>query len=99
MSAPLEVTGGAVEAQPESVLEGTGAAIEARSLGQIAWMRLKRDRVAMTSGVIVLLLILWAVVAPLLQSPAGVYLRPMVARFSGALTGLITRKRDVSVLR
>ncbi len=71
MSAPLEVTGGAVEAQPESVLEGTGAAIEARSLGQIAWMRLKRDKVAMTSGVIVVLLILWAVAAPLLVALLG----------------------------
>ena len=71
MSAPLEVTGAAAEAQPESVLEGAGTAIEARSLGQIAWMRLKRDKVAMFSGVIVLLLILWAVAAPLLVALVG----------------------------
>jgi peptide/nickel transport system permease protein len=71
VSAPLEVTGAAAEAQPESVLEGAGKAIEARSLGQIAWMRLKRDKVAMVSGVIVLLLILWAVAAPLLVALVG----------------------------
>jgi len=71
VSAPLEVTGAAAEAQPESVLEGAGTAIEARSLGQIAWMRLKRDKVAMFSGVIVLLLILWAVAAPLLVALVG----------------------------
>jgi peptide/nickel transport system permease protein len=36
-------------------------AIEGRSLGQIAWSRLKRDRVAMTGGGVVLFLILVAV--------------------------------------
>jgi ABC-type dipeptide/oligopeptide/nickel transport system permease subunit len=71
VSAPLEVTGGAADAQPEAVLEGAGSAIEARSLGQIAWMRLKRDKVAMVSGVICLLLILWAVAAPLMVAWLG----------------------------
>lgn len=41
-------------------------AIEGRSLGRIAWTRLKRDKVAMAGGVIVLLLILMAVFAPLI---------------------------------
>jgi peptide/nickel transport system permease protein len=36
-------------------------AIEGRSLGQIAWSRLKRDRVAMTGGGVVIFLILVAV--------------------------------------
>jgi ABC-type dipeptide/oligopeptide/nickel transport system permease subunit len=36
-------------------------AIEGRSLGRIAWTRLKRDRVAMGGGVVVILLILVAV--------------------------------------
>jgi len=53
-----------LQAQPEAVLEGAGAkAIEGRSLGQIAWMRLKRDKVAIAGGVVVVLLILLAVLA------------------------------------
>ena len=34
------------------------------------------------------------VVAPLLRSPAGVYLRPLVGRVSSAVSGLTSRKRD-----
>jgi ABC-type dipeptide/oligopeptide/nickel transport system permease subunit len=37
--------------------------IEGRSLGRIAWTRLKRDKVAITGGVIVILLILMAALA------------------------------------
>ena len=36
-----------------------------------------------------------AVVAPLLRSPAGVYLRPLIGRVTGAASTLIARKRDV----
>ena len=63
MTAPLEVEGSAVEAQPEAVLAGAGARIEGRSLGQIAWMRLKRDKVALGGGIVVLLLMLVAIFA------------------------------------
>jgi O-antigen/teichoic acid export membrane protein len=35
-----------------------------------------------------------AVVAPLLRSPAGIYLRPLIGRFSSAVEGLTTRNRD-----
>ena len=35
-----------------------------------------------------------AVVAPLLRSPAGVYLRPMLARARGVVSGLTARGRD-----
>ena len=65
MSAPLDVPGGATQAPPEAVLAGGGVSIEGRSLGQIAWMRLKRDRWALTGGVVVVILILIAVLAPL----------------------------------
>jgi peptide/nickel transport system permease protein/oligopeptide transport system permease protein len=41
-------------------------AIQGRSLGQIAWMRLKRDKVAMGGGIIVILLVLVAIFAPLI---------------------------------
>ena len=45
MTAPLEAP---ADAAPETVLTGVDAkAIEGRSLGQIAWIRLKRDKVAM----------------------------------------------------
>ncbi|HKS98271.1 MAG TPA: ABC transporter permease [Rugosimonospora sp.] len=47
-------------ALPVDPAEGAKA-IEGRSLGQIAWSRLKRDRVAMAGGVVVILLILIAV--------------------------------------
>jgi len=66
MSAPLDVPGGAVEASPEAVLAGGGVSIEGRSLGQIAWVRFKRDRVAIAGGVIVVFLVLVAIFAPLI---------------------------------
>jgi peptide/nickel transport system permease protein/oligopeptide transport system permease protein len=65
MTAPLDVPSSATEAHPEAVLVGAGAkAIQGRSLGRIAWMRLRRDKVAMAGGVIVLVLILAAIFAP-----------------------------------
>jgi ABC-type dipeptide/oligopeptide/nickel transport system permease subunit len=70
VSAPLEVDPAAM-APPEAVLEGLGSKIEGRSLGQIAWMRLRRDKVAMTGGVVVVLLILGAVLAPLIVGLLG----------------------------
>ena len=54
---------GSEEAQPEAVLDGAPR-IEGRSLGQIAWMRLKRDKVALGGGVVVVLLILMAILSP-----------------------------------
>jgi peptide/nickel transport system permease protein len=56
----------AATAPPEAVLEGLGKRIEGRSLGQIAWMRLRRDKVAMAGGAVVILLIVMAVLAPLI---------------------------------
>jgi ABC-type dipeptide/oligopeptide/nickel transport system permease subunit len=70
MTVPLEVVGSEGEAQPEAVLEGSHA-IEGRSLGQIAWMRLKRDKIALGGGVVVLLLIVMAVFAPLIVKWLG----------------------------
>src|SRR5262249_57005802 len=69
MTARLEASTEA--AAPESVLEGAGAkAIEGRSLGRIAWMRLRRDKVAMAGGVVIILLILVAIIGPFfVQNP------------------------------
>lgn len=72
MTAPLEVTESAAGAPPEAALEGLSRkAIQGRSLGQIAWMRLKRDKVAMAGGVVVVFLILVAVFAPLIVKVFG----------------------------
>lgn len=54
MTAPIEVSAGAAEAAPDAVLAGIGGrAIRGRSLGQIAWLRLRRDRGATAGGVVV----------------------------------------------
>ncbi|MCW2901505.1 MAG: hypothetical protein JWO67_3770 [Streptosporangiaceae bacterium] len=71
MTAPIEVSGSEAQAQPDAVLAGVSQkAIEGRSLWQIAWLRLRRDKVALAGGAVIILLILGAVlVPPLLQSP------------------------------
>jgi len=69
VSAPLEVDPSAM-APPEAVLKGAGK-IEGRSLGQIALMRLRRDKVAMTGGGVVIFLILCALFAPVIVGLLG----------------------------
>src|SRR5947199_7844511 len=71
MTAPVEEFGPGFEARPEAVLEGSGAPIAGRSLGQIAWMRLKRDKVAIAGGVVVAFLIVVAIFAPLIVDALG----------------------------
>ncbi|MFF5205487.1 ABC transporter permease [Streptosporangium sp. NPDC000396] len=67
MTAPLDVPGSATEPGPEAVLAGAERkAIQGRSLGQIAWMRLKRDKVAMAGAAVIVFLILVAIFAPLI---------------------------------
>jgi peptide/nickel transport system permease protein len=66
MTAPLDVAGDLSATQPDGVVAGAPKAIEGRSLGQIAWLRLRRDKVAMAGGIIVVLLIVMAIAAPLL---------------------------------
>jgi peptide/nickel transport system permease protein/oligopeptide transport system permease protein len=70
MSAVPDVPG-ATEARPEAVLIGVGSAIRGRSLGQIAWLRLKRDRVALAGAAVVLSLILVAILAPVIVGLFG----------------------------
>ena len=71
MAAPLDVSPAQTEATPEVLAQGAGGGrIEGRSLGQIAWLRLRRDRVAMGSAIFIVLLLLVAIVGPfLVQSP------------------------------
>jgi len=70
MTVPVDVEPGAYDAEPEAVVTGEER-IEGRSLGQIAWRRLRRDKVAMAGGVTVIVLIVMALIAPLLVSWFG----------------------------
>ncbi len=71
MTAPQEVTGAEVHADPEAVTAGMGSAIQGRSLGQIAWRRLRRDKVALGGGIVIVFLILVAIFAPLITAVLG----------------------------
>lgn len=72
MTAPLDVPGSATEADPEAVLAGADRkAIQGRSLGQIAWMRLKRDKVALAGAGVIVFLVLVALFAPLIVKFLG----------------------------
>jgi peptide/nickel transport system permease protein/oligopeptide transport system permease protein len=65
VTAPLDVEPSALTADPDAVVSAEGGkAVEGRSLRQIAWMRLKRDKVALGGAVVIVLLILTAVFAP-----------------------------------
>ena len=56
--------------EPEDVLAGE-TRIEGRSLSQIAWRRLRRDKFALTGGVFIVLLVLIAIFAPLIVKITG----------------------------
>jgi len=72
MAAPLEMT--PESPAPEAILEGvSGEAIEGRSLGQIAWIRLKRDKVAIGGGIFILFLLLVAIFGPYLVQDPTIY--------------------------
>jgi ABC-type dipeptide/oligopeptide/nickel transport system permease subunit len=61
-----------MSADPDAVVSAEGGtAVEGRSLRQIAWMRLKRDKVALGGGVVIILLILIAIFAPLIVKVLG----------------------------
>jgi peptide/nickel transport system permease protein len=72
MTAPLHDT--SAETAPVDPALGDGSAdkaIEGRSLGRIAWVRLKRDKWALAGGLVVLVLIVVAVFAPFITSLLG----------------------------
>ncbi|MGP3925558.1 ABC transporter permease [Streptomyces sp. 8N616] len=64
-AAPVEAGDAAVAA------DVTKKAVEGRSLGRIAWNRLKRDKLALAGGCVVLFLIVVALFAPLITSLFG----------------------------
>ncbi|MFD4831988.1 ABC transporter permease subunit [Streptomyces sp. SID4919] len=72
MTAPLhEPTAQAAPSAAEEVAAVEGKAVQGRSLGRIAWERLKRDKLALFGGAVVLLLILVAILAPFITKLAG----------------------------
>ena len=91
MTAPIEAPTDI--AAPEIVLEGAGAkAIEGRSLGQIAWMRLRRDKVAIGGGVVIIALILIAIFGPFFVQNPTIYhptlINPTLSTPYGRLGGI-----------
>ena len=89
MTLPPEVGAEAEAAVPEAVLAGAGPT-EGRSLGQIAWLRLKRDKVALVGGAFLIFLILVAILAPLivkyLGDPPNEFHQDLIDTAGGTLT-------------
>ncbi|MFE1317045.1 ABC transporter permease [Kitasatospora phosalacinea] len=72
MTTPIDTTGPAAGEQPEAASTPAPAKqIEGRSPGRIAWSRLKRDKIALAGGAVVVLLVLAAIFAPVLTSLFG----------------------------
>jgi peptide/nickel transport system permease protein/oligopeptide transport system permease protein len=73
VAAPIEVTGSAATA-PQDVATAGVKGIEGRSPGRIAWMRLRRDKVAVAGGIVVIFLILVTIIGPhVVGSPMAVH--------------------------
>ena len=93
MTAPIELTPAATTADPDAVLAGiSGKEIQGRSLGQIAWMRLRRDKVAMAGGVIIVVLVVIAVIGPYFAQNPDTYhanlINPTFSRPNGPFGGI-----------
>jgi ABC-type dipeptide/oligopeptide/nickel transport system permease subunit len=93
MAAPLDVFPSSADATLEGALAGlSGKAIEGRSLGQIAWLRLRRDKVAMAGGIVIVLLVLVAVIGPHLVQNPDTYnaslINPTFSRPNGPFGGI-----------
>lgn len=91
MAVPIDVTTGP-GGPPDTGATSSGRAIEGRSLGQIAWLRLRRDKVAMGGGIVVLILILVAIIGPHLVGNPDTYhsnlVDPTVLRPTGSFGGI-----------
>jgi peptide/nickel transport system permease protein len=92
MAVPLDVATGPGDPPPGLAPSVPGKAIEGRSLGQIAWMRLRRDKVAMGGGVVIVFLILVAIIGPhIVQNPDVFHsnlIDPTFERPTGAFGGI-----------
>ena len=92
MAVPIDLAAGPGGPEPSAPLSIPGKAIEGRSLGQIAWMRLRRDKVAIAGGVVVLFLILVAIIGPYLVQNPTIYhsnlIDPVYSRPLGPFGGI-----------
>jgi peptide/nickel transport system permease protein len=92
MAVPIDVATGPGGPEEGTPLPVPGHTIEGRSLGQIAWMRLRRDKVAMAGGIFILFLILVAIIGPHLVENPDVYhanlINPTFLRPNGAFGGI-----------
>jgi peptide/nickel transport system permease protein len=91
MAVPIDVAGPGGPS-PEAPTTVAGKAIEGRSLGRIAWMRLRRDKVAMAGGIVVVFLILVAIFGPFLVQNPNTYhanlIDPVYSRPIGPFGGI-----------
>jgi peptide/nickel transport system permease protein len=71
MTTPTDTTAPAPGEPGATAVATQPSRIEGRSLGKIAWTRFKRDKAAMTGGVVVILLVLLAVLAKPVESVFG----------------------------
>ena len=94
MAVPIDVATGPGGPEPTPAPAVAGKAIEGRSLGQIAWMRLRQDKVAMAGGIVVIFLILVAIFGPyIVQNPLTYHenlIDPTFSRPYGTLGGIST---------
>jgi peptide/nickel transport system permease protein/oligopeptide transport system permease protein len=92
MAVPIDVATGPGGPEPTPAPAVAGKAIEGRSLGQIAWMRLRQDKVAMAGGIVVIFLILVAIFGPyIVQNPLTYHenlIDPTFSRPFGTLGGI-----------
>ncbi len=91
MTVPPDPGAATAVTDPEAVLAGMGRTA-GRSLGQIAWLRLRQDKVALAGAVILVLLVLVAVFAPLIVrafgSPPNEFHQDLIDTAGGTLTPL-----------
>ncbi len=92
MAVPIDVATGPGGPGPDVPAAVPDQAIEGRSPGQIAWMRLRRDKVAMGGGIVVALLILTALIGPHLVQNPNIYhsdlINPTYLRPNGSFGGI-----------
>ena len=91
MTVPPEVGTDVAVADPAVLAAGAGRT-PGRSLGQIAWLRLRRDKVALAGALVLVLLVLVAVFAPLivraLGDPPNEFHQDLIDTAGGTLTPL-----------
>ena len=89
MSTPLEADPGIGGPATERELVGSGPVVQGRSLGQIAWRRLKRDKVALAGAGFLIFLVLVAIFAPvivhLFGSPPNAFNQDLIDPATGGL--------------